>query len=128
MGNYHSIDQLTGSIDWIYYVLIFKMVVQFQNAYLEKLFQNKPVPGKPKYSSEVISKFKKTVLKLQLADSINQLRSFRGLNFEALKGDLKGFFSVRVDRGYRLILSVDKADEIIIQEVLTIHDLNNHYQ
>jgi proteic killer suppression protein len=65
---------------------------------------------------------------LQMADNSKQLRSFRSLNFEALKGDLKGYYSVRVDLSYRLILTVDKQQGIIISDVLTIHDLNNHYQ
>ena len=95
---------------------------------MEKLFQNKPVPGKPKYSSEVVLKFKKTILKLQAADSIKQIRLFKGLNFEALKGDLRGFYSVRVNRSYRLILTVDQDEGIRVTEVLTIQDLNNHYQ
>ncbi len=104
------------------------MDVIFKNAYLEKLYQGKQVPGKPKYNAEVILKFKKTVLKLQMANSTKELRSFKGLNFEALKGDLKGFYSVRVDLSYRLILSVNKTEGIIIKEVLSVHDLNNHYQ
>lgn len=103
------------------------MIVQFNNAYLEKLFQGKQVSGKPKYSVEVILKFKKTILRLQMVATLRELRSFKGLNFEALKGDLKGYYSVRVDRGYRLILTVDK-EELVVTEVLTVHDLNNHYQ
>lgn len=104
------------------------MVVKFNNAYLEKIFQNKPVTGKPKYGAEVIIKFKKTILKLQAADGIKEIRSLNSLNFEALKGDLKGYYSVRVDRSYRLILSVDKEEGLVITDVLTVHDLNNHYQ
>jgi len=104
------------------------MVIEFKNAYLEKLFQGKPVPGKPRYSSEVITKFKKTILKLQFVDSFSELSRHKGLNFESLKGDYKGYYSVRVDKGYRLILSIDKAGNISISEVLTVHDLNNHYQ
>lgn len=104
------------------------MIVQFNNAYLEKLFQGKQLSGKPRYSSEVILKFKKTILKLQMAGNLRELRSFKGLNFEALKGGLKGYYSVRVDRGYRLILTVDKEDGIVITEVLTVQDMNNHYQ
>lgn len=104
------------------------MIIQFKNVYLEKLFQDKPVSGKPKYSNEVILKFKKTILILQFVDNVTHLRSFRSLNFEALKGKLKGFYSVRVDRSYRIILTVDKEEGIIIKDVLTVHDLNNHYQ
>jgi toxin HigB-1 len=104
------------------------MVLQFKNAYLEKLFEGKVVPGKPRYSSDVIAKFKKTILKLKYADSLREIRSLKGLNFEALKGDLKGFHSVRVDYSYRLILTVDKDEKIKIAEILTVHELTNHYQ
>jgi proteic killer suppression protein len=104
------------------------MIINFKNAYLEKLFENKPVSGKPKYNAEIILKFKKTVLRLQSASSIREIRSFKGLNFEVLKGNLKGYYSVRVDRSYRLILTVDEEIGVIIKEVLTVHDLNNHYQ
>lgn len=104
------------------------MNIRFKNAYLENLFENKPVSGKPKYNNEVVLKFKKTVLRLRSVNNLRELRSFKGLNFEALKGNLKGFHSVRVDKSYRLILTVDQEGEITIKEVLTIHDLNNHYQ
>lgn len=104
------------------------MVIQFQNTYLEKLFEGKAVPGKPRYSSEVIVKFKKTILKLQYADSLRQIRGLKGLNFEALKGDLKGFYSVRVDYSYRLILTIDQDERIKITDVIIVHDLTNHYQ
>ena len=103
------------------------MQVQFKNAYLEKLYEGKTVLGKPKYSSEVITKFKKTILKLQFVDSFRGLSQHKGLNFEALKGDYKGFYSVRVDRSYRLILSVDKSGTVQIKEIIIVHDLNNHY-
>ncbi|HVV05777.1 MAG TPA: type II toxin-antitoxin system RelE/ParE family toxin [Puia sp.] len=104
------------------------MLVQFKNAYLERIFEARPVAGKPRYSSAVILKFKKTVLKLKYADSLKEIKAQRGLNFEALKGDLKGFYSVRVDYSYRLILALNKDDILTIAEIITIHDLTNHYQ
>src|SRR5262245_51399466 len=104
------------------------MNLRFKNSYLEKLFEGKAVPGKPRYSSDVITKFKKTILKLKYADSIREIKSIRGLNFEVLKGDFKGYYSVRVDYSYRLILTLDEDDTIRITEILTVHDLTNHYQ
>ncbi|MBN9383411.1 MAG: type II toxin-antitoxin system RelE/ParE family toxin [Chitinophagaceae bacterium] len=104
------------------------MLVQFNNAYLEKIFEGKPISGKPRYSSEVGVKFKKTILKLKYADNLMEIKSLRGLNFEALKGELKGFYSVRVDYSYRLLLTIDKKDVITVAEILIIHDLTNHYQ
>jgi toxin HigB-1 len=103
------------------------MTIEFNNAYLQKIFEGKQVTGKPKYSQDVILKYKKTVLMLQNADSIKELRKFRGLNFEALKGDFKGYYSVRVDLQYRLILSIEK-DSVVVTDVLIIEDLTNHYQ
>jgi len=103
------------------------MIVEFNNAYLEKLFQGKQMAGKPRYSQDVVLKFKKTILMLQNTGSIKELRKFRGLNFEALKGNFKGYYSVRVDLHYRLILSVEHAS-VVITDVLIIEDLTNHYQ
>lgn len=103
------------------------MVVEFRNVYLQKIFEGKPVTGKPKYSQNIILKYKKTVLMLQYTESIKELRKFRGLNFEALKGDFKGYYSVRVDLQYRLILSMEK-DSVVVTDVLIIEDLTNHYQ
>ena len=104
------------------------MLIQFKNAYLEKIFEGKPISGKPRYSSEVIVKFKKTILKLKYADNLKEIKSQRGLNFEASKGDLKGFYSVRVDYSYRLLLTIDKYDVVTVSEILVIHDLTNHYR
>jgi toxin HigB-1 len=103
------------------------MIVRFNNDYLEKLYVGFPMKGKPKYQEQVISKFKKTILILKRAEDIKQIKLFRGLNFEALKGNYKGFYSVRVDYHYRLILSIER-DEVSIKDVLAVEDLTNHYQ
>lgn len=103
------------------------MTVRFTNDYLQKLYLGLSVKGKPRYQEQVIKKFKKTILLLKNAEDLSQLKLFRGLNFEALKGDYKGFYSVRIDYHYRLILGVEQ-DRILVKEVLTVEDLTNHYQ
>lgn len=103
------------------------MIVKFKNFYLQRLFESEDVSGKPKYDKAVIIKFKKTILKLQFANSITEIRQQKGFNFESLKGDLKGYSSVRVDYNYRLILAIEK-DKIEISEIILIHFLTNHYQ
>jgi toxin HigB-1 len=107
---------------------IYNMTVQFKNAYLEKLFEGEAVSGKPRYSDEVIVKFKKTILKLKMVNDISEIKDQKGLNFEGLKGNWKGFYSARVDDSYRLILTVDKNEAFPIAEVLTLHELINYYQ
>jgi proteic killer suppression protein len=104
------------------------MIIRFNNAYLQKLYEGREVAGKQKYSQDVILKFKKTVLMLMNTERIKELRKFRGLNFEALKGDYKGYYSVRVDLKYRLILSVEEDRTIVVADVLVVEDLTKHYQ
>jgi proteic killer suppression protein len=56
-----------------------------------------------------------------------ELSKFRGLNFEALKGDKKSVYSIRVDDGYRLEFSLD-SDMIVLTEIVIIEELSNHYK
>ena len=104
------------------------MVIRFNNDYLEKLFMHTPLRGNPRYSHEVIIQFKKTILKLQFADNVRELYHLKGLNFEALKGDFNGFYSVRVNQQYRLILSISAEGTVEISDILVIEDLTNHYR
>ena len=104
------------------------MIVKYNNAYLQKLFECKQVIGKPKFAVDIILRYKKTVIKLQFAENIKELRKYKGLNFEALKGDLKGYYSVRVDKQYRLILSIGEDKAIIISEIIIIEELSKHYE
>ena len=102
------------------------MLVKFNNTYLEKIYQG-TAKGKVSYSSEIITQFKKTVLRLEQADNTSQLRQFRSLNFEALKGDKKGLFSVRVNKQYRLEFQIEN-DIITLSEIILIEDLSKHYE
>jgi proteic killer suppression protein len=101
------------------------MVLTFDNDYLEDLYSGKSVKGKPKFSENVIIKFKKTVNQLKNAEDSSELRSFGGLNFEALKGDRKGKYSVRVNNQYRLIFRIEK--DLVVVEQIVIEELSNHY-
>lgn len=102
------------------------MLVKFNSSYLEKIYQGK-TKGKISYSSEVVIQFKKTVLKLEQADNTAQLRQFRSLNFEALKGDKKGLYSVRVNKQYRLEFQIEN-DTITLSEIILVEDLSKHYE
>jgi proteic killer suppression protein len=103
------------------------MLVKFNNALLERLYINKETKGKPIYSKEVIIQFKKTVLRIEQAENSHQLRQFRSLNFEALKGDKKGLYSVRVNKQYRLEFKLEN-DSITLTEIVLIEDLSKHYK
>ena len=103
------------------------MLIRFNNAYLENLYVGKPLKGKPVYSKEVVIQFKKTVLRIEQADSSIQLRQFRSLNFEALKGNKKGLYSVRINKQYRLEFKLEN-DNIMLVEIVLIEGLSKHYE
>jgi len=103
------------------------MEIHFNNAYLEKIYLGLSVSGKPRYSWEVTEKFRKRIVLLENLENISDLRNFKGLNFEALKGNKKGLYSIRIDLKYRLEFSVDK-NKLTLQEIIFIEDLSNHYR
>lgn len=103
------------------------MLIKFINAYLENLYIGKPVKVKPIYNKEVVIQFKKTVLRIEQAENSNQLKQFRSLNFEALKGNKKGTYSVRVNKQYRLEFSLEN-DNITLVEIVLIEKLSKHYE
>lgn len=103
------------------------MTVKFNDEYLKKVYSNQPVKGKPVYSSEVIIQFKKVILRIKLAENTTELRQQKGLHFEALKGNKKGLFSIRVNKQYRVEFII-KKDVITLVEIILIEDLSKHYE
>src|SRR5271157_3343433 len=103
------------------------MIVRFYDEYLENLYKGEQ-KGKPRFSEDVIIKFKRTINILKNVETSNELRLFRSLNFEQLKGgkSLK-HYSVRVDIHYRLIFRLED-DQIQLSEMITIEELSNHYK
>lgn len=87
------------------------------------------IKGKLQYSREIIKQFKKKVIILLTISGINELKEYKGLNFERLKGDLKDYYSIRLNIQYRLLFKIVKEteDEIIIDELL-ITEISNHYE
>lgn len=103
------------------------MEVYFTNTNLEKLYAGLPGTGKLKYSNQVIEKFKAKVEVLKNVENSNELKNFRSLNFEALKGNKKGLYSIRVDLKYRLEFTIEK-NKIKLNEIIFIDNLSNHYK
>ena len=103
------------------------MQVVFKDKYLEALYEGREVKGKPKYSEDVLDKFTFKVQFIENAESIKDLSKLRSLNFEALKGNLAGLYSIRVDKKYRLIFSIEK-DKILVQDIIVIEELSKHYE
>ncbi|MDX2047792.1 MAG: type II toxin-antitoxin system RelE/ParE family toxin [Chitinophagaceae bacterium] len=103
------------------------MEIHFNNAYLEKLYAGLPVSGKPRYNEDVVNKFRNKIEVLKQVDNTIQLRHFKSLNFEALKGDKKGLYSIRVDIKYRLEFAIER-NKITLHEIILVEDLSKHYR
>ena len=97
------------------------MLVAFENDYLEKLYHQQKVPGKPKYHQSVIDIFIRRIDQFMAADRSNELRQLKSLHFEPLKGDKQDLYSVRLNRQYRIEfrLSVDQIERV---EIVFIED------
>lgn len=102
------------------------MLITFANEYLEKLYHQQKVPGKPKYDQTIIDICIRRIDQFIAADNSDELRQFKSLHFEALKGEKQGLNSVRVNRQYRIEfrLSFDQVERI---EIVLIEDLSNHH-
>lgn len=102
------------------------MIIRFKNIYLEALATDN-IKGKPRYNTDVVNKFKKTLKTLEFMPTTKSLWKLNSLGFEALTGDRKGYFSVRIDFHYRLIVEIEEATQTIA-EIIIINELTNHYQ
>jgi proteic killer suppression protein len=103
------------------------MIVEFKTDYLAELYETPldEIKGKHAFGREIIKQYKKKVQLLIGLTKIEQLRQFRGLNFEPLKGDRKGECSIRLNDQYRLIFEVKDKQQI---EIILINEISKHYE
>jgi proteic killer suppression protein len=108
------------------------MNVGFKTTALANLY-TKPLEdhkGKQKYSKEVLKQYKKKVIILMTVETLKELQTHRGLRFEHLKGKLRNYCSIRLNKQFRLILKViEKKDRLEIQvEEVEIIEISKHYE
>lgn len=105
------------------------MLIEFDKDYLLELFeQGWTSDKKHRFQPEVIRGYKKCVMFLKRANSVEQLYPIRSLNYEVLQGDKKGISSVRINLQYRLEFTVREfAGEQIIT-VCRLLEISNHYK
>ncbi len=103
------------------------MQVRFDNLRLEKLYVTPltELKGKQAYPIEVIKQFKKRIPVLMAIGKLDELRAFRVLNFEYLKGNRKGGCSIRLNDQYRLIFEPISENEI---KVILVTEISKHYE
>ncbi len=103
------------------------MKVIFDTSELEELYVTPlaEIRGKQRYPVAVLKQYKKKIALLTGLDKLEDLKPFKGLNFEYLHGDRKGQCSVRLNDQYRLIF-VPTAEGTI--QVLLIKEISKHYE
>ena len=78
----------------------------------------------PRLGPEVARAFRKKVAYLEEAESEIDLRSYKALHFEKLRGGRFGQHSIRLNRQWRLILRMETDAE---GRLLIIIEVANHY-
>jgi proteic killer suppression protein len=93
---------------------------------LERLYTTplNELRGKQKFSRDVIKQYLAKVRILTVIEKLKDLYQIRSLNFEALSGNRKGQFSIRLNKQFRLII-IEVENELIEIEII---DISKHYE
>ena len=78
----------------------------------------------PKLGPDVTRAFRKKVAYLEEAESEADLRTYKALHFEKLRGGRAGQHSIRLNRQWRLILRLESDAE---GRLLIVVEVVNHY-
>jgi proteic killer suppression protein len=101
------------------------MKIIFHDEHLSTLAK-KDFKGKSNFPNEVIIAFKKKLFFIKGATNTQDLRAMSSLHFEKLiEKRYLGMYSIRLNRSYRLIFSIDKENNL---EVMIIEEISNHYK
>jgi plasmid maintenance system killer protein len=104
------------------------MKVILQNKDLEHIYIHGREKGSPKYPPEVVKGFIKKVNILAQAGNTQELRAFKSLHFEALKGNYEGSHSIRVNDQFRIVFKILKEEDGSTKvEVIQIDELKDYH-
>lgn len=104
------------------------MIVIYAEEYLRELYEKGTSSDKKhRYQPQIVKRYQSRIDTLMAAPKPETLHQFNSLNFEALKGDKKGRYSIRVNNQYRIefTIDIDSAEPILI--ICNILELSNHY-
>jgi len=101
------------------------MKVIIEDGYLSDLASNYPnTTDKRKFPIDVEKKFVARINQLGAANNENDLRAIKSLHFEKLKGGRQDRYSIRVNKGWRIIFRMGDDGYI---KILFVEELSNHY-
>jgi toxin HigB-1 len=107
------------------------MKVRFNTKELEYYYTTPldGLKGKLPFSKDIIKQYKKKVQILLSVESIDDLKQFRSLNIEALKGNRNGFNSIRLNKQYRLIFKIEEEGNGDLRiDIALLTEISKHYE
>lgn len=100
----------------------------FEEDYLCELFEHGRCSDKKhRYQPQIVKRYRRRVEQLKAAPRPETLYQLHSLNFEALKGDKAGLFSIRVNDQYRIEFTMNIDSENPVLTICNIVELSNHY-
>ncbi len=99
------------------------MRLEFEDDDLRRLYEERDFVL-PRLGSDVVKAFRKKVGFLAQAESEVDLRNYRALHFEKLKGGRAGQHSIRLNHRWRLILRIETDAEgrlLVVVEIVDYH-------
>lgn len=104
------------------------MIVIFGKEYLRDLYtKGECNDRKHRYRIDIIKRYKRAIDYLKRVSRKEDLFRINSLNFEALKGDKSGRFSIRINDRYRIEFTLEENMEEPIMTICNIVELSNHY-
>ncbi len=85
------------------------MIISFGNQLAQDLFDDRKSRHTRRFPSELYRVGRRKILYLHDADNLTDLRVPPGNRLEALKGDLQGFYSIRINDQWRVIFKWSKG-------------------
>lgn len=112
----------------IIFVALSNMIVIFEKKYLKELYEiGKTSDKKHRFQPSIVKRYKDRIKYLIAATSKEGLYPIKSLHFEALHGDKKGLFSIKVNDQYRIEFSMTENIDEPILTICNIVELSNHY-
>lgn len=104
------------------------MIITFEKTYLKELYEKgKTSDKKHRFQPSIVKRYKNRISYMMKAASKEELYPIKSLHFEALHGDKKGLYSVKVNDQYRIEFSLIENEEQPILTICNIEELSNHY-
>lgn len=81
--------------------------------------------GKLPFQKDIIKQFKKKIAILISIESLDELKTFKSLNFEYLKGN----YSIILNKTYRVIFTpIKEKNGHIVIDIVVINEISKHYE